>query len=441
VAPKIDRTAHNQAFDTGGNINPPEWDIQQRFSYKIRSNANVLFLSLATSMYALFALLVATVCVAGYFYLFSQPTAIYATTRQTIEDLLDPVGADETAKLESRALPNARLVPAFEINSTFVSNSPHLHQTFVNETKGLLRQWYKDWDRFAEIANMVVAKYLKPVQSSPEGSGILPFDSFVQAVTLATVMISFFQTDLELLDFDDVVFVARAINDRWKQSKKCPKLSRDGLEEILVFLNRWAPSTPNALEYILPSFETMWRVVAITLAYEHHNLEAHSSCQELLQNPHPAQFKSQRGSYSVHDMIQESLRLHPPTKHISRAIPIQSPIVRVILGALGVQYLKRGVADVETCQRSSAWGPNPDIFNPARHSSEEVQLHPDAISFAFGYGSMQCVARNWAPHAAGILFSSIMHGVSPSSKVMIDHEGKIGGREGWEKWKITTSRV
>lgn len=395
-------------------------------------------------LHLLLALLLAA-CVAGYTYLTSPPRSIYATTRQQIQNLLDPLGIDEQAKLLARALPNTRLIPAFDIRSTFVSDAPALHHSFLAETRDLLRHWSGDWAAFGDKTATVVAKFLKPIQMGADGSTSISFDSFVQAATLTIVLVTFFETDIDILEFHDVVFVARAINDRWRDSKKCTTMSRDGLDEINAHLRRWVPPAfKNPLELIIPSYETMWRVVAITVAYEHRNSQAHTTCDEFLQYPDYNSYKREApDSYSIQAMIQESLRLHPPTKHISRATPIHSSILRAVLELFGIRYLSRGVADVETVQRSPAWGPNPDVFDPSRHARKEVQENPDAVMFAFGYGSTRCVASKVAPHAAGILFATIMGAVSPAGGLVVDDDegSPIGGREGWEKWCIRKSVV
>jgi len=121
-------------------------------------------------------------------------------------------------------------------------------------------------------------------------------------------------------------------------------------------------------------------------------------------------------------------------------MPIPPPKLRRAFEALGICLRKRGVADIETCQRSTAWGPDPNGYDPRRHSSKEVLDNRDATLLAFGIGSMQCVARKVAPHVAGILFAAIMVALPPSGSLAIDDGGGfIGGRDGWNTWKIRKS--
>ncbi|EJD49452.1 hypothetical protein AURDEDRAFT_112611 [Auricularia subglabra TFB-10046 SS5] len=195
------------------------------------------------------------------------------------------------------------------------------------------------------------------------------------------------------------------------------------LSAVNTLLRRWLVKLPsvsrssaawaiaaddNPLEFIVPAFETLWRVVAVAFA-EAHGTEAW--CAPFLSlatstDVAPAAFRE--GTPSVDDFINEVLRLRPPTRRIER-----------IWGGKSVK------ADVERAQRNpSIWGAHADEFDPLRPKTGEL--------LAFGARPLKCPGATWAPQAAGILVAALL-----SEGLRLQRGMKLGGRDGWDDWRVT----
>ncbi|OJJ44010.1 hypothetical protein ASPZODRAFT_27817 [Penicilliopsis zonata CBS 506.65] len=173
----------------------------------------------------------------------------------------------------------------------------------------------------------------------------------------------------------DLVNLAEAINRAWIESKDEQttlelKDNRD-LQRALSavfpehdFSNRQL----NPLNKIIPGFETLWRIVLMTfLEVGFKAGRQHPEWREALvafaKIPGKVQFETAE-PVSVQFLVNEALRLHPPTKRIYRAYKAT---------ALD-EHTRITSANIEACHTAPAtWGPTAMTFDPLRwtHSTQE----------------------------------------------------------------------
>ncbi|KAL4071457.1 hypothetical protein V8B97DRAFT_1963573 [Scleroderma yunnanense] len=312
-----------------------------------------------------------------------------------LRSLLKPGNVSLAYLLEARAIPNQRLIRAFGITSTFVSGDPEVHHIFVNRAKdilGGLSTKGQGWRALLQATEDAVSRLLPAKE--------MDYDTFMQCMTFTIILVALLNVDPESLHSDDLVFVTSTINRRWTDSKKVKTtaLTQDGsLNKVQHHLERWISDHdryPNPLNFILPAYETMWRVVAVTVAhlYCHGDDSMRNIVLRFADCPTEEQFRSfgeENMEPSMKNIITEALRLHPPTKRIVRAALV--PWWKKMF----VPSLE--VADVEAVHLSSTYGDGPTYFDPMRFHPSRVSEQPEL--FAFGYGRLSCPAASWAPMA------------------------------------------
>jgi hypothetical protein len=240
----------------------------------------------------------------------------------------------------------------------------------------------------------------------------------MQVITLHAVL-DLLDADTSLLDAADLRTVASGINELWTQSKHGatnPTL----LPAINAHLARWLPNTPfnTPLDILIPTWETLWRVVAIALAHIYADAPAVGMFAELFEDPIRDVFSRalSTGEGSPKAVVLEVLRLHPPTSNIARAQADGS----VVKARVAAAHLEPRI-----------WGEHADEFDPARFMKPD---HPPI--YAFGYGRLSCIANTWAPMTAAVIVSAILR-VVEENDLEINAGTRIGGRTGWEGWSIT----
>ena len=351
-----------------------------------------------------------------------------------IRALLAPSSVSLLLLLQQRAPPNARLVRAFGITNTFVSADIAVHSSFTHQARTLVRHVEgQGWSRFAENALVAVGDCFRAQIKSQGG---ISFDTTMQNVALHVILTSLFEVPADELNVDDLSIVAKGINDLWRLSKLPDELPSHLLTDVNTRLRRWVPSQPNPIDFIVPAFETMWRVVAITVAFTHNDPVALTVLADFLANPTRTQFGSFEASGSnlpsAEALVTESIRLYPPTRSISRVstsskswFPFWHERPTVV------------VADVGAVHRDATiWGADADVYHPMRHHSRTSEQTQALLGF--GAGRLRCVASGWAPQAAAVIVAAVCGGLANEFEI---EEGKeIGGREGWDGWKIRFSR-
>ncbi|KAG8216810.1 hypothetical protein J3R82DRAFT_7063 [Butyriboletus roseoflavus] len=351
-----------------------------------------------------------------------------------IRSLLNPPDVSLGSLLLARAAPNQRLVHAFGLSSTFVSGDAKIHRSFTTRAKALIAgtgDKEHTWWAVAQSAEATAYQFL-PVQQN------VAFATYVQCVTFAIVLSILFNTDLDTLCYDDVVYVTDIINKRWTDSKlkdAAAMRQDDSLHRMIAHIDRWIANRdqyPNPLNFILPAYETMWRVVAVTVAYAYRCRDnaLHDAVIGFGRDPTEERFQAfgEDGQQpSMQAIIFEVLRLHPPTRHIARAsVESGSWLHTFITPAIQI-------ADIEAVHLSDDYGENACAFDPMRFHPSRMSGRPELYSF--GYGRLRCIAVAWAPMAAAVIAAKVV-GQIEEAHCSVTIGRKIGGRSGWDGWVV-----
>lgn len=365
----------------------------------------------------------------------SPRRTISVTAMNSVRQLLSPQRISRSEQLQSRAMPNLRLVRAFGLTNTFVSSDIHVHSAFTHRARKLISSATQraDWRHFAQRSIDIVDHHL----SSHE----LPLDysPTIQQVTLKVVLHTLFEVPLADLDDQGISLIAYGINELWRLSKTTEDLPVDLLPAMNAYLHAWIPSIENPLDFVIPTFETLWRVVAITIGSVHNDDGTRRRLQEFLHEPTKHQFDLYPSEGpSVGSIVAEVMRLHPPTKRISRAsltAPSQFPLLDRLLSTIRSAPTIYA-ADVGAVQRDqSIWGPTADVFDPMRHHPDTLTDEQRRAMLGFGLGKLQCVASSWAPIAVGVIAAAVLDQCDWHGLKLVEGGG-VGGREGWSGWSI-----
>jgi len=124
--------------------------------------------------------------------------------------------------------------------------------------------------------------------------------------------------DISLLDSNDICVVAELITDIWLLSKKPDPIPAHLLQTLQDRLRRLVPDHdlyPNPLDFVIPTWETFWRVVAVILAHVENDAEASRAFLDFFENPSSEQFRAATfdgAAPSVRHYVIEALRCIPP---------------------------------------------------------------------------------------------------------------------------------
>ena len=218
------------------------------------------------------------------------------------------------------------------------------------------------------------------------------------------------------LDNESIVTITESINTLWIQSKgkRGPsKADKSTLWKTLAKLfPRVDPSNKrdNPLNLIIPSYETLWRVVLAGFLHVTFVRGASptwkSTLEHFFANPTiEARKEFSKGSedfpVSVDHLVKETLRLYPSVKRVYRQLNLDD--------RPGPEDV---AADIEACQRNQeVWGADSQWFVPSRWitASDEAQKS----YMAFGVSRFVCPARGeFGPMMIGILVAAFSHHVS-----------------------------
>ena len=436
----------------------------------------------------------------------------------TVKFILEPGSSpsykssiDINTLLLERAIPNVRLVRALGLTNTFVSASPEVHHNFVRCALGMLHKAKREgWAWVADVARVAVGSGGLENQSSAthfmdSEERIIKFDTFIQNTTLLVVLVVLLGQDEGVLESSasdaspnctsnssscftrsDIECVAKNITLLWGLSKLPEAIPSHILEELNGALGRLTgrrsrgdecdseedkdedgnlERSDNPLDFVVPAWETLWRVVATTVAYAYasgceDSANVKEALMEFMKDPTDAQFRwaSNTNATSpspllnsdivdVWCVVTECMRLHPPSKHIgrSKARAWWTFILRIIPvswrhQSWGMSHLTRVKIDADVgallrCQK--IWGADAASFVPRRHLPLEVtKEQKEAMRWVFGYGKLRCVAEKWAPMAAGVVAGAIVERMERKGMEVVKGKGGIGGRGGWEGWWV-----
>jgi hypothetical protein len=372
----------------------------------------------------------------------------YNDLRTSIKATLHPRSLSFPELLAERARSNQRLVRALAISNTFVSEKPDVHKQFVSQARRLLNNaQQRGWSAFQSKAVEAIQWYDREPRTPESGR---PFSSLVQSTTLVVVLAGLLQVDnpIESYSHADITLVAENITTLWALSKRPEPIPSSFLDDLNSRLRLLVPDDntfPQPLNFVVPAWETLWRVVATTVAYAQRDPLILKEFECFHAHPSDERFRSEHNSgFSIKGVVYEALRLHPPSKHIARVRcrtwcpPV---ITRVIDKVYATIVYERKVADVEAMLRCELWGTDGKVFRPERHGQSMISPEQtEALTFVFGHGPLHCVAASWAPMAAAIISAAIIDHLQRESYKL--EQGRwIGDREGWNGWKLRRNGI
>lgn len=347
---------------------------------------------------------------------------------------------------QSRAGPNQYLRRAFGIENAFTSEDNTVIREFVAlATKRMILQG-TDWGKVAILAATTLESsgFFEQTRNTSNSTviGTVPITSVAQVLCLTVVLSTILQKDVDTTQYKDVLKLAEDINRIWVSSKNPEEEKRsnyqsetsfhDTLKAIFPNIQISSPAS-NPLNLILPSFETLWRIVLRTFLEVNFLIGNRSPdfkqvLVEFFNNPTKEQFNQELSpSISAINVISEALRLYPPTRRVNRHF--QGP---------GSNERTLFAADIEACHRNvRVWGPDALKFVPGRwnHLNEQQK----ASFMPFGSKPFLCPAKPvFGPRMIALLVGALLRhypenwelsSVSGKRNINIVAEGKYLDRD------------
>lgn len=322
------------------------------------------------------------------------------------EDASSPV----QRSLRSRAIPNQRLIRAFAIDNAFTTTDENHYRQFRRRAELLLKINDQRWKQIAHTATRS-ARLTFPVCPVNDNRREILLVPFVQRMVLKFSMHVLFSVPVDELDDDAVAIIAEKINSLWVSSKSCkPTESMHWDQQELraamqkIFPQAGDTARDNPLNLILPAYETMWRVVLrcfLELRFRAPDSapDARQILATFLADPSRATFETaapEAGGISAAFVVDEALRLYPPTRRIYR---------QQNLDGLKPQLV---AADIEHLHRDPrVWGEDALLFRPSRWIGMSKGCRRAFLPF--GSKPFTCPAKNDAgPRMIGALVAALL---------------------------------
>ncbi|KAJ5740153.1 hypothetical protein N7493_000025 [Penicillium malachiteum] len=367
---------------------------------------------------------------------------------------------------QSMAIPNEGLRTVFGIDNAFTSHDPELVKAFVDAARGRIKMKPEEWSALTPMIVDVARRMIfdfnidgmdglrgPALSKEPGVPSFVKFNitSLVQVVSLRAILATVLKDEAKGSPSDlEILKLADQINKGWIQARKGTKdgtdiLSFEHNEDLKTSLEAVFPHQAeyesNPLNILLPSFETMWRVVLrllLELKFRTSRKNPEwakvmiSFCwnvnKERFQERRTPQVKlaktkavvvensksSQEKTPSAKDIVLEALRVYPPTRRIYRAYAWGDSQASCKLGSVDIDDMPSQLpfrivaADIESCHlETDIWGTNAAVFDPTRWmNTTRAQIH---AFMPFGYGVCECPAKAvFGPRMIGTLVGALL---------------------------------
>ena len=287
-------------------------------------------------------------------------------------------------------------------------------------------QWH-DVKNFAD--QLVHAEIAPSNPATVSQSGSVTLDSVVRSVCLKIILHVLFNKDPLKLDTKIILMITESINTLWIQSKGDgipSKADKGALKKALKeFFPGWDQSNKreSPLNLIIPSYETLWRVVLAGFLQVTFVRGASptwtSALEKFFVTPTIAARKQfvqdpEGFSVSVDHLVKETLRLYPSVKRVQRELNMSDKPASELVAA-----------DIEACQRNQAlWGADAQRFVPSRWNNASPEAQSSYM--AFGVSPFVCPAKGeFGPMMIGILVAAFRHHVSSEEWHLKSGEGSL----------------
>ncbi len=307
--------------------------------------------------------------------------------------------------VESRAMPNQRLVKAFDIDNAFTTKDDEYRKSFKREAKATMSALKEvDWKRIAGHADALLHHVLEGKQCC--------LDSLVRSISLKITLHTLFKLDPMKMDNESIEEITSSINDLWVESKCSVEPSAPTKEKLRHALAQFLPHAEfsgqgNPLNFILPAYETLWRVVLscfIEVTFREGALpDWKLELVRFIEDPTRDKLTSAScdTSVPVAFIINEALRLYPSTKSVYREFRMETKRTTDVV-----------IADIEKCHRiPSIWGINADRFDPSRWKNSEAKAREAFMPF--GYSKFTCPAKSvYGPMIIAVLVAALAKNIT-----------------------------
>lgn len=330
---------------------------------------------------------------------------------------------NELPAVESRAIPNERLVRAFGIDNAFTTSNDQYRKQFSKEASRMIKKSDEQWKEIAALASTLVRDGIPTSGKIPSA----PLEDLVRSVVFKITLHALFEAPPSEVDEETIFAVTTAINELWKQSKTSDPQSepdkiklRSALRNI--FPNMDSNQKKNPLNLIIPAYETTWRVVLscfIEVAFVKTALPAWKPLLlHYLANPSKHTLEERSNSdgaaVSVAFIVKEALRLYPTVKRVYRQFHMKTKETPELVAA-----------DVEACHRALAvWGDDALRFMPSRWLDPGKEA--ESAYMPFGAGQFFCPAKtDFGPRMIGVLVAAFTENISSDGwRLELDDSGR-----------------
>ena len=285
-------------------------------------------------------------------------------------------------------------------------------------------QWQKVADFAKDLVGHAITSSNHATVSQPAS---VTLDSLVRSVCLKIVLHVLFDMNPLELDKESIVTITESINTLWIQSKdesEPSEADKSTLQEALKkFFPGMDPSNKreSPLNLIIPSYETLWRVVLagfLRVAFVRKASPTwRSALEQFFADPTIATRKELVHGLdgipvSVDHLVKETLRLWPSVKRVRRQLHMDD--------GPGPEDV---AADIEACQRNQeVWGADAQSFVPSRWIAASNQAQNSYM--AFGVSPFVCPAKGeFGPMMIGILVAALTHHISSEKWHLKSGEG------------------
>lgn len=315
------------------------------------------------------------------------------------EAVISGVAPNKNDKWQARAYPNERLKVAFRINNCFTNDKEERCVGFRKTVEELLHpagDYEIHWRGLVETARTVARAELS-------GFGVEKnlFDAIQMTVMKTMLKVLFKMSPTDTSKDRHIRRLARVINKQWVKSKdglvpgetpdwdfERQKILKNVAEQIF---REWkADNTDNPFNYLLPGYETMWRVVlrcVIELTSTRHPTDSMAWKERLasfIMNPTRDQLQkaTNNDGLTAQHVSFETLRLYPPTRRVSREKKYDD----------GSTHIKS--ANIEKMHHTApTWKPDPESFRPERWTAHPNGIHTKGFMpfgcYPFNYPAKQ----------------------------------------------------
>ncbi|CAG8890185.1 unnamed protein product [Penicillium egyptiacum] len=353
---------------------------------------------------------------------------------------------------QAKAMANRHLPIAFGIDNAFTRTDSVHASSFVEKVKPLINLSAEQWHNVSEFARATTSHWIEHGfpgldlicrnNCHPEKQKLdrnrINVASLAQILSLKVVLWLMFDKKTQDQTCDEnLLTLAQSINRVWISSKlkatenDIPRFEDDLLLQTSLanIFGKHDHPEKNALNVILPSFETMWRIVLrafieirfatgkevpawretmIAFAEKPTKSQFDAGPPPSLSRPESSNDPSMgditgvQSSPSANYIVRESLRLYVPTRHVHRAYQWDQ--------GMGTSH-EIISADIEGCHmRSDIWGTDAERFNPNRWSVL-TPAQGDAF-MPFGCPPFECPAKpTFGPRMMGVLVGSLLMAV------------------------------